>query len=357
MRRLNRKRALSLVKELDAFPKVPESYVETSAFGGAVSLIVFASMALLTILEFFVYQDTWMKYEYEVDKDFSSKLRINIDITVAMECQMVGADVLDRANTMVSLTELKYEPVNFELNPQQRLWQKTLLQYQSKLREEQSLQHVRFRDAVKGFLFHPILRSDSLSGPLNACRILGHFYVNKVEGNLHFTLGKAVHYSGGHAHFGSLFTNVQNFSHRIDHLSFGEVVPGRINPLDATEKVTLEREQQFQYFVTIVPTKLRTSELSIDTHQYSVTEQERVINHTSGSHGASGIFVKYKLNPLMVRVTEEHMPVGKFLVRLSGIIGGIFSTSDLLHRLVGLFVDIVCCRFNLSALRPRQVLS
>ncbi|XP_036427620.1 endoplasmic reticulum-Golgi intermediate compartment protein 2 isoform X2 [Colossoma macropomum] len=358
MRRLNRKRALSLVKELDAFPKVPESYVETSAFGGAVSLTVFASMALLTVLEFFVYQDTWMKYEYEVDKDFSSKLRINIDITVAMECQMVGADVLDRANTMVSLTELRYEPVNFELNPWQRFWQKTLLQSQSKLREEQSLQHVLFRDAVKEFLFPPVLRSDSLSGSLNACRILGHFYVNKVEGNLHFTLGKAVHYSGGHAHFGSLLTNnVQNFSHRIDHLSFGEVVPGRINPLDATEKITLEREQRFQYFVTIVPTKLRTSELSIDTHQYSVTEQEQVINHTSGSHGASGIFVKYKLNPLMVRVTEEHMPIGKFLVRLSGIIGGIFSTSDLLHRLVGLFVDIVCCRFNLGALRPRQVLS
>lgn len=34
MRRLNRKKTLSLVKELDAFPKVPESYVETSASGG-----------------------------------------------------------------------------------------------------------------------------------------------------------------------------------------------------------------------------------------------------------------------------------------------------------------------------------
>ena len=34
MRRLNRRKTLSLVKELDAFPKVPESYVETSASGG-----------------------------------------------------------------------------------------------------------------------------------------------------------------------------------------------------------------------------------------------------------------------------------------------------------------------------------
>lgn len=40
-------------------------------FSSTVSLIAFVSMALLAVLEFFVYQDTWMKYEYEVDKDFS----------------------------------------------------------------------------------------------------------------------------------------------------------------------------------------------------------------------------------------------------------------------------------------------
>lgn len=34
MRRLTKKKALTLVKELDAFPKVPESYVETTASGG-----------------------------------------------------------------------------------------------------------------------------------------------------------------------------------------------------------------------------------------------------------------------------------------------------------------------------------
>uniref|UniRef100_A0A3B1INK7 Endoplasmic reticulum-Golgi intermediate compartment protein n=1 Tax=Astyanax mexicanus TaxID=7994 RepID=A0A3B1INK7_ASTMX len=329
MKRLNRKSALSLVKELDAFPKVPETYVETSALGGAVSLTVFMSMAILSILEFFVYQDTWMKYEYEVDKDFNSKLRINIDITIAMQCQMVGADVLDRANTMVSLKELIYEPVHYELNPQQRLWQKTLQQFQGQLTRERSLKDVLFKNIKKELNLTPRMRNDSLSRPPSACRIYGNFYVNKVEGNLHFTLGKALQLPDGHTHFGLLFLNndFQNFSHRIDHLSFGEVVPGRINPLDATEKNTFKGNQQFQYFITIVPTRLQTSKLTLDAHQYSVTEQERVINHTASEHGASGIFVKYKLNPLMVRVSEEHMPLGNFLVRLCGIIGGIFSTS------------------------------
>lgn len=34
MKRLKRKSTTDLVKELDAFPKVPESYVEKSAFRG-----------------------------------------------------------------------------------------------------------------------------------------------------------------------------------------------------------------------------------------------------------------------------------------------------------------------------------
>lgn len=112
----------------------------------------------------------------------------------------------------------------------------------------------------------------------------------------------------------------------------------------------------FQYFITIVPTKLNTYKVSADTHQYSVTEQvdtllkthhlcallwsliiwtaviplvlqDRAINHAAGSHGVSGIFMKYDISSLMVKVTEQHMPLWQFLVRLCGIIGGIFSTT------------------------------
>lgn len=55
--------------------------------------------------------------------------------------------------------------------------------------------------------------------------------------------------------------------------------------------------------------------------------QERVINHAAGSHGVPGIFVKYDTSSLTVTVTEQHMPLWQFLVRLCGIVGGIFSTT------------------------------
>ncbi|RXM36240.1 Endoplasmic reticulum-Golgi intermediate compartment protein 2 [Acipenser ruthenus] len=82
---------------------------------------------------------------------------------------------------------------------------------------------------------------------------------------------------------------------------------------------------------------------------------ERVINHATGSHGVSGIFMKYDINSLMVTVTEQHMPFWQFLVRLCGIIGGIFSTTGMVHGLVGFLVDIVCCRFKLGTYKPKDV--
>lgn len=44
---------------------------------------------------------------------------------------------------------------------------------------------------------------------------------------------------GGHAHLSFMFANAQvNFSHRIDHFSFGDMKSGLVNALDGTEKVT-----------------------------------------------------------------------------------------------------------------------
>uniref|UniRef100_A0A4W3GXQ6 Endoplasmic reticulum-Golgi intermediate compartment protein n=1 Tax=Callorhinchus milii TaxID=7868 RepID=A0A4W3GXQ6_CALMI len=303
MKRINKK-TLNLMRELDAFPKIPESYVETSTSGGTVSLIAFGIIALLSIMEFFVYRETWMKYDYEVDKDFSRALE----------------------------------------------------KVRRKVQEEHSLQDLLFKSVFKGFPTALPHREEDLSKPYDACRIHGHLHVNKVAGNFHITVGKAIPHPRGHAHMAALVSHdVYNFSHRIDHFSFGEPIPGIINPLDGTEKIAIDHNQMFQYFITIVPTKLNTHKFSADTHQYSVTERERVINHAAGSHGVSGIFMKYDISSLMVTVTEQHMPLGQFLVRLCGIIGGIFSTTGMLHRLVGFSVDVICCRFKIGAYKLKSV--
>ncbi|XP_021344245.1 endoplasmic reticulum-Golgi intermediate compartment protein 2-like, partial [Mizuhopecten yessoensis] len=74
----------------------------------------------------------------------------------------------------------------------------------------------------------------------------------------------------------------------------------------------------------------------------------RSINHSSGSHGVPGIFVKYDLNSLKIRVREVHRPFGQFLIRLIGIVGGIFSVSGIMHSLAGFVTDLICCKFKLG---------
>uniref|UniRef100_A0A674A9W0 Endoplasmic reticulum-Golgi intermediate compartment protein n=1 Tax=Salmo trutta TaxID=8032 RepID=A0A674A9W0_SALTR len=102
----------------------------------------------------------------------------------------------------------------------------------------------------------------------------------------------------------------------------------------------------FQYFITVVPTKLHTSKMSAEIQRG---------NHAAGSHGVSGIFRKYDTSSLMVTVSEQHMPLWQYLVRLCGIIGGIFSTTGMIHGFVGFCFDIVCCRFKLGPYKPREV--
>lgn len=74
MRRLSRKKALNLVKELDAFPKVPESYVETSASGGTGKLNVHIF--------------GWMSYIY-----IASLMQTGVGVTYTKNCALSPLEI------------------------------------------------------------------------------------------------------------------------------------------------------------------------------------------------------------------------------------------------------------------------
>ncbi|CAB3990040.1 endoplasmic reticulum-Golgi intermediate compartment 2-like, partial [Paramuricea clavata] len=84
---LRQRKHLKVIQELDAFPKVPESYQKTTASGGTVSILTFLFIGILIISEFQYYRATDIQYNYEVDTDSDSKLQINVDLTIAMKCQ------------------------------------------------------------------------------------------------------------------------------------------------------------------------------------------------------------------------------------------------------------------------------
>lgn len=80
----------------------------------------------------------------------------------------------------------------------------------------------------------------------------------------------------------------------------------------------------YQYFIEVVPTKVKTFLYTVDTYQYSAKELSRPINHDKGSHGMPGIFFKYDVSALKVTVSQERDNFGMFLARLCSIVGGIY---------------------------------
>lgn len=110
----------------------------------------------------------------------------------------------------------------------------------------------------------------------------------------------------------------------------------------------------FQYFLQVVPTVVETRYSHANTFQYAATEQNRTVSHSGGSHGVPGIYFKYDLSSIRVHVREEHQPCWQFLVRLCGIVGGIFATSGLLHQIVSAVVDLLCCRFKSAGSETRR---
>ena len=348
--RMRRRRsALQVVKELDAFHKVEDDYQRPTTRGGTFSLISFLLIGALVVSEFFYYRSTETRYSYSVDTDMDAKMLLTVDLTIAMQCKYLGADIMDLAGESRQLNDIfTMEDASFELTELQMSFLRAKQRLQQEYNHAKSLGDLTIVEGM-GELKMPSAQETSLREALerDSCRVHGSIEVKKVSGNFHVTTGRSVPHPHGHAHLNVFVPkDAVNYSHRIDHLSFGPAIPGMLNPLDAVYKVAEERPHQFQYFMQVVPTKFRTLDKTLTTSQYSVRERNRTIDHRKGSHGMGGIFFKYDMSPMMVAVVEERRPFGQFLVRLSGIVGGVFATSGMISAIIGSMTEgVLSCLF------------
>ena len=90
------------------------------------------------------------------------------------------------------------------------------------------------------------------------CQLRGSFTVNKVAGNFHFAPGRSYQRGAVHVHDLQPFEDRHlDFTHRINHLSFGVPYPGMDNPLDGAivhQKTTQNPANMagmFQYFLKV----------------------------------------------------------------------------------------------------------
>lgn len=339
---------IKTIKEFDSFPKIREPYVERTAVGGTFSLLSFVIMLYLIIAETRYFLDGKLEFKFEPDTDIDAKLKLNIDITVAMPCGRVGADVLSSTDqSLIGYDSLEETDTWWDLSSEQRIYFDSLKHLNSHLREEYHAIHELLWKSNNMIMYNEMpKRPRDPEYPPDACRIQASFTVNKVAGNFHVTAGKPLSAPGRHIHiYGFMTEGDYNFTHRINRFSFGEPSPGIVHPLEGDEKIAGENMMLYQYFIEVVPTDIYMLLRTSKTYQYSVRDHQRPIDHDKGSHGIPGIFFKYDVSALKVNVIHQRETVGQFLVKLCATLGGVFVTSGLVNSVVQFFSYILLCKF------------
>jgi len=336
----------NVVQELDAFVKVEEHYVEQSLLGAVVYIVTWILAIALIYIEFWYFFNPDHTFKFVPDKEFSGYVDINVDLTVAMPCETIGADILDSTyqNTF-SFGRLKEEPTWFELDRLQRKHFDSIKTFNEYLREEyHSLQDLLWNSGQSSLFGELPKRRTEPNEPYDACRIHGVMSLNKVEGNFHITAGKSVPLLRGHAHLSGFMDEKEyNFTHRIDQFGFGKPHAGIVHPLAGDEKIASKNYMNYQYFIQIVPTDIQTLIGSWPTFQYSVKEQAREVgSYAVGSSGIPGIYFKYDISAFKVIVNQDRESIWQFLLKLCSGVGGIFATSqiicDVLRNLISFCV-------------------
>ncbi|KAL7648063.1 UNVERIFIED_CONTAM: hypothetical protein RMT77_001680 [Armadillidium vulgare] len=373
----SRRSVIDILKNYDAYPKTLEDFQIKTFSGAAVTMVAFALMGILFMSELYDYLSPNISEDLLVDTTRGSKLRINIDFVFpSIPCEMLSIDAMDLSGEQ-------------HINIQHNLYKRRLDMYGKPMQDPERQTEIghgnkKFLDAVlpnatstikpecescygaeygdvkccntceevkeayrkKGWALPPLadiaqckregILTETKDLPKEGCQLYGYLDVNRVGGNFHIAPGKSYQHSHLHIH------DVQQYrmsdfdlSHRIRHLSFGQNVPGKTDPMDGFEYKTEKGAKTINYYIKIVPTTFqRRDESLLMTNQFSVTQHEKKFNMMLGDQSLPGVFFSYELSPMMVKYTEKSRSLGHFLTGLCSIIGGIYTVAGLIDAAI-----------------------
>mmetsp|Transcript_19586 Transcript_19586/g.41379 ORF Transcript_19586/g.41379 Transcript_19586/m.41379 type:complete len:399 (-) Transcript_19586:222-1418(-) len=362
------------LKALDVYPKTLDDFKERTGSGAVVSLISCSIILLLLISELHAYLTPSTVDHLYVDTTRGERIRINMNITFPnMPCAGLSIVAMDVAgeqqidvvsNIIKTRRTLAGEKIDVELDElhmKQKFADKCMPCYPQlkdmpetageccnscgavqRVYGERRLARLKWEE-------HPLCEHEAvLLDPARlvhmheGCSLFGFLEVHKVAGNFHIAPGKAFQSPQGQLvhEFKPFDAQTYNVSHVIHSLSFGVHYPRRVNPLDGSQAILRSGSGVFQYFIKVVPTTYRrASGETIDSCQYSVTEQFKSAHDPSKGFVLPGVFFIYDISPIMVKFTEKYTSFAYFLTSLCAIVGGVFTVAGIvdsaIYSLVG----------------------
>ncbi|XP_043723495.1 endoplasmic reticulum-Golgi intermediate compartment protein 3-like [Telopea speciosissima] len=364
---------LNKLRNLDAYPKVNEDFYARTLSGGVITLVSAFFMLLLFISELRIYLHTVTETKLTVDTSRGETLRVNFDVTFpALACTLLSVDAMDISGEQHY--DIRHDIIKKRIDHVGNVIEsrpdgigapkieRPLQRHGGRLDHNEtycgscfgaeaadddccnSCEEVREAYRKKGWAltntdlidqckregFVQKIKEEEGEG----CNIHGFLEVNKVAGNFHFAPGKSFHLSNIHV-FDLLSIQGENYniSHKINHLSFGEEIPGVVNPLDGVSWAQETSSGMYQYFIKIVPT-IYTNRRGrrINSNQFSVTEHFR--SAEGYPQTLPGVFFFYDFSPIKVAFTEETESLLQFLTNICAIVGGIFTVSGIVDTFI-----------------------
>ena len=111
------------INRLDIFPKLHDEYVDRSTAGGMVSIATFLFIGFLISSEVAYYRAIRPEQTFTVDDLPDIPLSISLYMTVNMDCEYVGGDLVDASQwTMKDVSEITKTPTQYQLSSKQNQW-------------------------------------------------------------------------------------------------------------------------------------------------------------------------------------------------------------------------------------------
>ncbi|XP_075492349.1 uncharacterized protein LOC142530403 [Primulina tabacum] len=362
------------LRNLDAYPKINEDFFSRTLSGGVITLVSSIIILVLFVSEFRLYLHTVTNTKLVVDTSRGGKLHINFDVTFpAIPCTLLSVDAMDisgerhldirhdifkkRIDSHGNVVGVRQDGIGA---PQ---IEKPLQKHGGRLEHNEkycgscfgaetsddeccnSCEEVRDAYRKKGWAITntDLIDQCKREGFVDkvkeehgeGCNIHGSLEVNKVAGNFHFAPGKSFHQLNFQL-LDLLAFQIENYniSHKINKLTFGDSIPGIVNPLDGVQWLQETPSGVYQYFIKVVPsihTNIRGH--TIQSNQFSVTEHFKN-TEMELTRSVPGVFFFYDLSPIKVTFTEEHTSFLHFLTHICAIMGGVFTVAGILDSFI-----------------------
>ncbi|XP_073143213.1 uncharacterized protein [Henckelia pumila] len=364
----------SKLRNLDAYPKINEDFFSRTLSGGVITLVSSIIIFVLFVSEFRLYLHTVTNTKLVVDTSRGGKLHINFDVTFpAIPCTLLSVDAMDISGERH--LDIRHDIFKKRIDSYGKVVgtrqdgigapkiEKPLQRHGGRLEHDEkycgscfgaettddeccnSCEEVREAYRKKGWAitntdlidqckregFVDKVKEEQGEG----CNIHGSLEVNKVAGNFHFAPGKSFHQSNFQLLDLLTFqTENYNISHTINKLTFGDSIPGIVNPLDGVQWLQETPNGVYQYFIKVVPTiHTNIRGHTIQSNQFSVTEHFKN-SEMELTRSAPGVFFFYDLSPIKVTFTEEHTSFLHFLTHICAIMGGVFTVAGIVDSFI-----------------------